>query len=160
MIVSLGLLSLLEGSVTRSETHCVLRRKIAHVRAFAPTKNPTANMVKTQVGFQNNIGLRRLVMCQEKKNGEKMLSLRICTPVCRSTPLNPRLDSDVNLKPWDGIVPKQVGLFAQIVGCGDTPRWGCVAKPHSRRSATEVLSECPPQGAPGMALKDYSDHES
>ena len=55
------------------------------------------------------------------------------------------------------VVPQQVDLFVEI-GCGDTPRWGCVALPHSRGSATEVFSECP-RGAM-MALKDDSDNEA
>ena len=35
---------------------------------------------------------------------------------------------------------------------------GCVAQPHSRGPATNVISECP-RGA-RMALKDYSDDEA
>lgn len=52
-----------------------------------------------------------------------------------------------------------MAVLFDCIGCGDSPRWGCVALPHPQGSPTKVISECPSR-AYRMALKKCSDNEA
>ena len=83
----------------------------------------------------------------------KIIVGRLTLPLYRS--------SDKKQKYWPRcgtLVPQQVHLFLQIES-GDTPRWGRMASPRSRGSATNIISRVPPRRQ-RMALNDYSDTEA